>query len=106
MVHARQSRRLETEDEADFADRDRRDEAFKTFTSPGPDRGAVSQIGVDDVDLLEAQRPGSIGSVILQALACDVALHLSIRGLAQIHDRFALQVQRGDFGMRLKGVHQ
>jgi len=66
----------------------------------------VSEIGVDDIDLRKTQCPGPIRSAILQALAFDVALHLSIRGLAQIHDRFALQVQRGDVGMRLKGVHQ
>ena len=66
----------------------------------------MSEIGIDDINLLKPQRPGPIRSVILQALAFGVTLHLSLRGLAQIHDRFALQVQGGDFGMRLKGVHQ
>jgi hypothetical protein len=34
-----------------------------------------------------------------------MALDLSIRGLAQIHDRFALQVPGCNFGMRLKHIH-
>jgi hypothetical protein len=52
----------------------------------------VSEIGVDDINLRKTERPGPFSQVILQALAFDVALHLAIRGLAQIHDRFALQV--------------
>ena len=35
--------------------------AFKAFASCGSDRGTASEIGVDDVDLLEAQRPGPSG---------------------------------------------
>jgi hypothetical protein len=66
----------------------------------------VSEISVDDLNLREAQRLGPSGSVILQALAFGMALDLSIRGLAQIHHRFALQVPGGDFGMRLKNLHQ
>jgi hypothetical protein len=66
----------------------------------------VSESGVDAINLLEAQRLGTSGSVILQALAFGMALDLAIRGLAQIHHRFALQGQGGDVGMRLKPVHQ
>jgi len=106
LIRARQTRGLKTEDEAHFADGDGGDEAFKAFASCGSDRGAASEIGVDDVDLLEAQRSGPSGSVILQALAFGVMLHLALRRLAQIHDRFALQVQGGDFGMRVQGVHR
>ena len=106
MVRSRQTRGLEAEYEADFANRHRRDEAFKAFASRGSDGSTVSEISVDDLNLLEAQRLGTSGSVILQALAFGMALDLSIRGLAQIHHRFALQVQGGDFGMRLKHVHQ
>ncbi|HSX80595.1 MAG TPA: hypothetical protein VLQ80_18745 [Candidatus Saccharimonadia bacterium] len=66
----------------------------------------MSEIRVDDLNLREAQRLGPSGSVILQALAFGMALALSIRGLAQIHHRFALPVPGGDFGMRLKHLHQ
>jgi hypothetical protein len=66
----------------------------------------VAEIGIDAINLRKPQRPGPIRSVILQALAFGVTLHLSIRGLAQIHDRFALQVQGGDFGMRVKRGHR
>jgi hypothetical protein len=66
----------------------------------------VAELGIDDINLLKPQRPGPIRSVILQALAFGVTLHLSLRGLAQIHDRFALQVQGGDFGMGVKRGHR
>jgi len=72
----------------------------------GADGSTVSEIGVDDLNLLEAQGLGTSGSVILQALAFGMALDLPIRGLAQIHHRFALQVSRCNFGMRLKHGHQ
>jgi len=66
----------------------------------------VSEVRVDALNLRKTERPGPSGSVILQALAFGMALDLSIRGLAQIHHRFALQVPGGDVGMRLKHVHQ
>jgi hypothetical protein len=106
VICAGQTRRLETEDEADLAHRHRRDEPFKAFASRRSDGSTVSEIRVDDLNLREAQRLGPRGSVILQALAFGMALDLALRGLAQIHHRFALQVPGCDFGMRLKYVHQ
>jgi hypothetical protein len=50
----------------------------------------VSEIRVDDLNLRKTERPSPSGSVILQALAFGMALDLALRGLAQIHHRFAL----------------
>jgi hypothetical protein len=95
-----------TEDEAPFAAGAGGDEAFKASASCGADRGAASETGVDDVDLLEAQRPGPSGSVIRPALAFGVMLPLALRRLAPIPDRFALPVQGGDCGRRGQGVQR
>jgi hypothetical protein len=64
--------------------------SLEAFASHRANRGTAAQIDIDGLDLLEPEQPSAICQLILQALAFGVVLHLSLRGLTQIHDRLAL----------------
>src|SRR5260370_15434276 len=82
---ARQPRRFHAEDGSNLPIAQSPQQAFKAGAACSGSRD--SEIVVDDVDILPAQRTCPIGECILPALAFEVMLHLIRRGLADIHTR-------------------
>jgi len=67
-VGARQPRHLATEHQAHFAQRHSADQTLKTATRRCPDRGADTEVGVDELNVAKSQLPSPIHQRILQVL--------------------------------------
>src|SRR5258708_39437799 len=80
---ARQPRRFHAEDGSNLPIAQSPQQAFKAGAACSGSRD--SEIVVDDVDILPAQRTCPIGESILPALAFEVMLHLIRRGLAELN---------------------
>src|SRR5271154_1002512 len=60
---------------------------------------ARSQVIIDDLDLLPAQRTHPFGHRILEELTFFILSYLSVAGLPKVDDRLASQMLRVDFGI-------
>src|SRR6266700_1584427 len=91
---ARQPRCLNAEDRAHLSIAERAQQAFKTRTVSS--RSGNPQIVIDNIDVLPAQRPCTIDKSILPPLAFKTVLHLTRRGLTDIHTSPPGQMISGD----------
>jgi len=88
---ARQTGRLQAEHSAHLAGADIGNQTFepRALDLAGT---RTSEIFVNDLDLLESELAGLIGQAVLPPLALQVIRHLDRGGLANVHDRPALQM--------------
>src|SRR6266550_8103273 len=91
---ARQSRRLNAEHGADLPIAQRAQQAFKAGAACSASRD--SEIVIDYVDFLPAQRACTIDQAILTTLTFKVVLHLTRRGLTDVHTGPPGQMISGD----------
>src|SRR5207244_1073781 len=82
---ASQSRRLNAAHGADLPIAQRAQQAFKAGATCSASRD--SEIVIDYVDVLPAQRAHTIDQSVLAALTFKVVLHLTRRGLTDVHTR-------------------
>src|SRR5664279_208675 len=91
---ARQSRRLNAEHGADLPIAQRTQQSFKT--GPAYSASRDSEIIIDYLYVLPAERACTIDQAILPALTLKVVLHLIRRGLTNVHTGPVGQMIRGD----------
>ena len=91
---ARQPRRLNAEHGADLPIAQRAQQAFKAGAPCSASRD--SEIVVDYVDVLPAQRARTIDQSVLAALTFEVVLHLTRSGLTDVHTGPPGQMISGD----------
>src|SRR6516162_7981165 len=77
----------------------RAEDALKAFPLGGGKARARSQVVIDDLDLLPAQRTHPFGHRILEALTFLILSYLLFAGLPKVDDRLASQMLRFDFGI-------
>src|SRR6202007_1594065 len=76
----------------------RAEDALKAFPLGGGKARARSQVSIDDLDLLPAQRTHPFGHRILEELTFLIVSYLLFAGLPKVDDRLASQMLRFDFG--------
>src|ERR1700757_1317604 len=76
----------------------RAEDALKAFALCGGKARARSQVIIDDLDLLPAQRTHPFGHRILEELTFLILSYLLFAGLPKVDDRLASQMLRFDFG--------
>src|ERR1035437_6004595 len=91
---ARQPRRLNAEDGAHLPIAERTQQAFKAGAVCSGSRNP--QIVIDNIDVLPAQRACTIDKGILEPLAFQIVLHLTRRGLTDVHTSAPGQMISGD----------
>src|ERR1035437_1179764 len=95
---ARQPRRLNAEDGAHLPIAKRAQQAFKAGAVCSRSRNP--QIVIDNIDVLPAQRARMIDKGILAPLAFKIVLHLTRRGLTDVHTSPPGQMVSGDLAHR------
>src|SRR6202011_3884126 len=75
----------------------RAQDALKAFPLGGGKTRARSQVTIDDLDLLPAQRTHPFGHRILEELTFLILPYLPFAGLPKVDDRLASQMLRFDF---------